>query len=174
MKMRIKLLSMTAALLVILGLLGGAASAATIPGVPITGTFTDSHGGTGHFVGTFNIQNFSVVSGKLKAVGTLVGTLTDSTNAVVGTVASGNVRMPLSLASGATCQILHLVLGPLSLNLLGLQVNLNKVILDITAQSGSGNLLGNLLCDIANLLNGGTPSLDSIVNLLNKLIGLLG
>jgi len=52
------------------------------------------------------------------------------------------------------CPILHLDLGPLNLHLLGLNVHLNRVILDITATSGPGNLLGNLLCSVANLLNG--------------------
>ena len=49
----------------------------------------------------------------------------------------------------------QLTLGPLDLNLLGLMVHLDQVVLDITAQSGAGNLLGNLLCSVANLLNGG-------------------
>src|SRR5438552_4031619 len=48
-------------------LLPSSASAATV-GIPITGTFTNSTG-AGHFIGTFNIQNFAVRSGKLVAVG---------------------------------------------------------------------------------------------------------
>src|SRR3954447_13811078 len=53
----------------------------------------------------------------------------------------------------AACQILNLVLGPLHLNLLGLVIDLNQVILNITAQPGDGNLLGNLLCAVAGLLD---------------------
>jgi hypothetical protein len=34
---------------------------------------------------------------------------------------------------------------PLDLNLLGLAIHLDRILLDITAQSGPGNLLGNLL-----------------------------
>jgi hypothetical protein len=75
-------------------------------------------------------------------------------------------------ATHATCEILHLELGPLDLNLLGLVVHLNKVVLDISAQSGPGNLLGNLLCAVANLLNTGGP-LQQIVNLLNQILGQL-
>jgi hypothetical protein len=52
-------------------------------------------------------------------------------------------------------------------------VHLDKVVLDITAQSGPGNLLGNLLCAVANLLNGGGP-LQQIANLLNQILNLLG
>jgi hypothetical protein len=46
-------------------------------------------------------------------------------------------------------------------------------VLDIVAQSGAGNLLGNLLCAVTNLLNGGV-ALGQIVNLLNSILGILG
>jgi hypothetical protein len=32
-------------------------------------------------------------------------------------------------------------------------VNLSEIVLDITAQAGAGNLLGNLLCSVAGLLD---------------------
>lgn len=44
--------------------------------------------------------------------------------------------------------------------------------LTITAQQGAGNLLGNLLCAIANLLNGGATG--GLATLLNRILGLLG
>lgn len=70
------------------------------------------------------------------------------------------------------CPILHLELGPLDLDLLGLQVHLDRVVLDITAQPGPGNLLGNLLCAIAGLLDG--VDLDGILaNLLQRLLDAL-
>ena len=72
-----------------------------------------------------------------------------------------------------TCDILHLVLGPLDLNLLGLVVHLDQVVLDITAQSGAGNLLGNLLCAVAGLLDGGL-NLNSVARLLNRILSILG
>ena len=66
----------------------------------------------------------------------------------------------------------YLTLGPLNLNLLGLVVTLNQVHLTITAVPGAGNLLGNLLCAVANLLNG-TGSLSVIAALLNGILALL-
>jgi hypothetical protein len=70
------------------------------------------------------------------------------------------------------------VLGPLDLNLLGLEVSLNRVVLDIVAVTGSGNLLGNLLCAVAGLLDGaGNLSLLEnlrLANLLNRILNLLG
>jgi len=52
-------------------------------------------------------------------------------------------------------------------------VHLNQVVLNIDAQSGPGNLLGNLLCAVANLLNGTGP-LGQITSLLNQILAALG
>jgi hypothetical protein len=74
------------------------------------------------------------------------------------------------------CPILHLDLGPLDLNLLGLHVHLNEVILDVTAEPGPGNLLGNLLCAVAGLLDGvniGGVLGGLLQNLIDALIRLL-
>jgi hypothetical protein len=79
------------------------------------------------------------------------------------------------VSNRAPCNILHLVLGPLDLNLLGLVVHLNQVVLDITAVPGAGNLLGNLLCAVAGLLDG-TPLaglLGQIAGLLNQILAAL-
>nr|BFE73540.1 hypothetical protein GCM10020092_068410 [Actinoplanes digitatis] len=81
---------------------------------------------------------------------------------------SGDVSAQLA------CNILHLVLGPLDLNLLGLVVHLNTVVLDITAYPGPGNLLGNLLCAIVGLLDGGLPfPLAQLASLLNQVLAIL-
>jgi hypothetical protein len=80
------------------------------------------------------------------------------------------------LASGAAaCDVLNLVLGPLDLNLLGLEINLQRVVLDIIAVPGAGNLLGNLLCAVAGLLDGGPLAglLGQLQTLLNQILGLL-
>lgn len=139
--------------------------------VPVTGTFTDALGGTGRFVGSFDIQRFAVRSGSLVAIGTLTGTLTDSLGTIVGTVTQ-QITLPVTSISG-TCEILHLKLGPLDLNLLGLMVHLDKIVLDITAQQGGG-LLGDLLCAIANLLDSNAASLNAIARLLNNILRVLG
>jgi hypothetical protein len=75
-----------------------------------------------------------------------------------------------------SCSILRLDLGPLDLNLLGLRVQLNDIHLRITAEPGPGNLLGNLLCAVAHLLDGGPipGQLNQIISLLNRIIDLLG
>lgn len=145
--------------------------------VPISGTIgTDAPGVTpGTLTGMFTVQRFAQQDGNLVAVGTLVGTFTDATTQAARTVVS-QVALPVDPAqTTAACPILHLVLGPLDLNLLGLTVHLNQVVLDITAVSGPGNLLGNLLCAVANLLNGtGTSPLSQIVAILNQILAALG
>ena len=100
------------------------------------------------------ITGVTVVDGALVANG-LVGT-TPFTAPI--TLTSG------PMAAGAACPILNLELGPVHLNLLGLNVDTSAVCLDITAIEGGG-LLGDLLCAIANLLNGG----DTIANVLANL-----
>jgi hypothetical protein len=82
-----------------------------------------------------------------------------------------------SAAAGraAACNILNLVLGPLDLNLLGLQVHLDRVVLNIVAVAGAGNLLGNLLCAVAGLLDNGPLAglLAQLTNLLRQILGAL-
>jgi len=138
--------------------------------VPITGTFTDTLGGTGTFDGTFTVQKFTSSGDTLNAVGTLSGTLTNSVGTVLGSVLQ-TITLPVDITT-ATCEILDLSLGPLHLDLLGLVVDLNQVHLTITAESGPGNLLGNLLCAVAGLLDGGI-SLNVVRDLLNVIIGVI-
>ena len=89
-----------------------------------------------------------------------------------GTPATTNGRV---LAAAPACDVLHLVLAPLDLDLLGLQVHLDKVVLNIVAQSGAGKLLGNLLCAVVGLLDGGLGGLlGRITNLLNRILAQLG
>jgi len=128
---------------------------------------------TGKFTGTFNINSFTsqMVNGvpQLAAVGTLVGSEKKEKHGVLNTIVVGNIVVPATLTG--SCAILHLDLGPLNLDLLGLEVKLSEIILDITALTGPSNLLGNLLCTIAGLLN--PAQLLGLIDALNQLIDLL-
>jgi hypothetical protein len=119
------------------------------------------------FTGVFNLTSFAVKNDQLVAVGTLSGVLTTgtTTESVFKTVA-----LPAAVTQAA-CEILHLDIGPISLDLLGLQVDLSRVVLDITAQPGPGNLLGNLLCAVAGLLDPG--NLGNLAKLLNQILAAL-
>ena len=142
-----------------------AAAAAPAPAnaltIPVTGA-----GSGATFNGTFQLQKFATQQGQVVATGLLSGIVTTATGVTTSVVQS--VALPVNVVD-TTCAILHLDLGPLSLNLLGLQIDLSRIVLDITAQAGAGNLLGNLLCAVANLLNdpsGLTRILNSILDLL--------
>ena len=140
----------------------------------VKGTF----GKSGVVSGTFTPRKFVTRNGNLMVVGVLEATLTKASGVVVG-VTDQRVKLPVRLAEGqpvgaraAGCDILNLVLGPLDLNLLGLEVHLSRVVLDIIAVPGPGNLLGNLLCAVAGLLDGG-GFLAQISQILNSILAIL-
>ena len=134
--------------------------------------------GSNSFLGSFTITRFAVQDGNVVALGTLVGTVLDPATGTTRTIVT-SIAMPVDTqASGGigttqVCDILHLVLGPLHLDLLGLVIDLNQVELDIVAQPGPGKLLGNLLCAIVGLLDGG-GALTQLAALLNQLLQILG
>jgi hypothetical protein len=173
MKVRLTLLAVVASIAVLTGaLVAPAAQAAPPASTPLTTTLTGTAANaTGTVIGTVNsvlaITGFSTQNGQLVANGTLTSTITNTLTGVTSTVTQA-ISVPVTPTAGS-CSILHLDLGPLDLNLLGLQVHLNEVVLDITAQPGPGNLLGNLLCSVAHLLDSG-GSLSGITALLNNLL----
>jgi hypothetical protein len=139
--------------------------------VPLVGT--TSTGGT--FQGTAVITGFAVDGQNVVATGTISG-IGNGTQSVASTF-TAPVALPSTTAAApaaqAACQILNLVLGPINLNVLGLVISIpNPVVLNITAVPGAGNLLGNLLCSVANLLNGG-GALQQVADLLNQILGIL-
>lgn len=165
MKLRLPILATTLALMAMFLVVPTASAAsptASAVSAPVTGTA--ANGVT--FTGTLTNIVFSNVNGVLTATGNLSGTLTSATGTVLGTVT--NLVVSTTVAATGTCQILNLVLGPLDLNLLGLMVHLNQVVLNITAQSGPGNLLGNLLCAVAHLLDNNGP-VSGLAALLNNI-----
>jgi hypothetical protein len=132
------------------------------------------------FTGTYTIDRFEKSGGKLVAVGTLKGKLKGRTvsrkNVAIPAALTGSGSSDAQSSQAASCSILHLVLGPLDLNLLGLRVQLNTVHLDITAIPGAGNLLGNLLCALTGILdqNGAlSGAINNLASALNALLALL-
>jgi hypothetical protein len=139
---------------------------------PITANLLDSTGATvGSLVGA--VSNLAVANqgGQLTVSGILNGTATNTlTGDVVNIV---NQAFTTTLTANGTCPILHLTIGPIDLNLLGLVVHTDQIVLNIDAQSGPGNLLGNLLCAVAHLLDSNASG-NALANLLNQILGLLG
>jgi hypothetical protein len=164
--------------------------------VPVTGMVTNDAGATvGTFTGDYTINRVKRQGRRLLGVGTVTGVITHTATGATQTV-NRTVKIPLRATSGGTaaragganaiaqqadCEILDLTLGPLDLDLLGLVVHLDTVHLNITAEPGPGNLLGNLLCAVAGLLDpptGGGGGLGNILNqivaLLNQILGAIG
>ena len=168
MKKRLAVLAVLAATCIGVLALAPVAPAAAPSGTLGNITGTTSSGGT--FNGTLSNVQFVNRNGVLTLVGNLTGTLTNAAGTVIGSVTNQAISTPVTGAAGTgSCSILDLTLGPLHLDLLGLVVDLNQVHLQITGQTGNGQLLGNLLCGLANALNGGGGGLASI---LNNLLGL--
>ncbi len=148
-----------------------------LAGVPVEGFAED---GTQVFDGTLTVKKFQESGGTIEALAQLEGTLTR--NGKEHRVTRG-VSVPVSIADAGggdvsaqqlECEVLNLVLGPISLNLLGLNVQigggedgLDPIAVIITADP-TGGLLGQLLCALA----GGGP-LAQIVGLLNQILAIL-
>jgi len=107
----------------------------------------------------FAVTKFAARGKHLVAIGQTIATYqtTQGAYSTVKPFAANVLRVhrarTLSSAHGSQaatriCDVLNLTLGPLHLNLLGLIVDLNRVVLTIRADS-NGGLLGSLLCGLA-------------------------
>jgi hypothetical protein len=160
------------------------AAASELPSAPLNFPISVTSASQGTFNGNLHLVRFDRKGGTLFAFGVVTGTLLDENGVMTSIVRT--VSLPVTATSAGTsaassaaaaaadsCGILHLELGPLDLDLLGLVVHLDRVVLDLTAVPGAGNLLGNLLCAVTNLLN--TPNaLGDVASLLNAIVALLG
>ena len=175
----------------------GAASAATPDGTSARSVVGKSDAGKmrstvvgkasdgGKVTGSFTPTRFVQRDGVLWAKGFLQGKIKHPDGST--TKFSGIKKMPVKKINGqsatdartsgraAACDILNLVLGPLDLNVLGLEVHLKRVVLDVVAVAGAGQLLGNLLCAVAGLLDGGPLAglLGQLSTLLNQILAAL-
>jgi hypothetical protein len=153
--------------------------------VPVSGTLADG----GSFKGKLTITEFNYdVEQGLIVSGFLHGTATTADGVVHKNTAQSFTNVHASLvdtaaATGAQiaaiCEILDLDIGAIHLDLLGLVVDLAPVHLDITAVSGAGNLLGNLLCAVVGLLDpggflGDLLNLNLLLDILRQINAIIG
>jgi hypothetical protein len=194
MKLKIAIFALVLALVGVIGLAPHAAVRAqetpTIDPVPVT---SSKNNGNKNFNGTWTIDQFVLQGEEIFAEGTLVGEVTNKHGKVTKSVEE-TVLLPVSVAQATAtgrqfiaqqatpgvCEVLNLVLGPITLNLLGLNLFIGSledrgpILIEITADA-AGGLLGQLLCGLA----GGAPLPDlsqliQLVQLLNELFQLLG
>ena len=129
-------------------------------GLPVTGQLP----GGRKFTGQISRMAVSVVNGVPMLSGLLNGT---------GLPAAGAPFTTAISSAQAACQVLNLNVQPIHLDLLGLVVDLDAVHLAINAVPGAGNLLGNLLCALANAANPGPVPTQIIAPLLSQVIPML-
>jgi hypothetical protein len=154
MKKRLVLLAVLAATAL---LAAGAATAIATPGAVLGQSSAKQ--ASGETMGTFSVRykiaKFVKSGHRLMAKGTAIATYTpqSGTPTIVkrSFTARVSVARRLFSTSGAKviCPVLSLQLDQLSLDLLGLHVDLSKVVLTVTADS-EGGILGRLLCSLSN------------------------
>jgi len=121
----------------------------------------------------------NILNGLGSNLGTVTSGLTGLLNGALGQLTTlTNAASGASVSSIGNTNILHLAVGPLNLNLLGLQVDLDNchngpITIDISAQSGPGKLLGNLLGGLSHLLDG-HANLTAILQKLDKIAREIG
>ncbi len=107
--------------------------------------------------------------------------VSNALNTVLNNVVSLVNQSTLSVAGQAggttsttTTPVLDAYIAPVNLNLLGAVVTTSPINLVIQAQSGTGLALGNIVTDLANLLNNPTGNIvkdieNGLTNLLNTI-----
>jgi hypothetical protein len=173
--MKTRFLSLSLVIALLSAFLVAPLSAGAQTSSPFAVNLTDYPLGGGYtFTGLVDIDRFAVQGSQIVAIGTIEGVVENASGVVVGTVDQAFRAVVTSLS--ATCQILNLDIGPIDLNLLGLVVDISPISIDITAVSGPGNLLGNLLCGLVGLLDqpSTNTTLRGIVEILNNLLRILG
>jgi len=75
----------------------------------------------------------------------------------------------------SSCDIVNLNLGPITLDVLGIVLQTNKIVVDLTVLTCVNNLVGSLLCALGNILNGtttyATPGVSDLVVAINLILG---
>jgi hypothetical protein len=138
-------------------------------------------GGSGDFIGTMSILSFAPAKNPREIL--VTGVLNGSVNEIPvdnvvftapATLTEGSSITTLQLGTGGSCQILDLDIGPIFIDLLGLQIDIAPIQIVITAVTGAGNLLGNLLCAVVGLLDPPQSPLQSallaLLNTINQIL----
>jgi hypothetical protein len=157
--------------------------------VPITGSVT----GGGSFVGTLSIQRFAASGAATVAVAAIAGAVVDAPGGG-RTGVRANVSLPVTLsaavpiayrpketafdgprfvlASQACGGSVNVSIGGSTVNVMGVQVMLDPIVLDVGANSGG--LIGSLVCQILGLLGTSVSPVNLLNSLLAQLVPLLG
>jgi hypothetical protein len=137
----------------VLGVFALLAASVSAGGTPRAMSSTQQAGETAGIVNVNVVIDRFVTQGRrIVAQGAVVARYNSDTTAPAVVRKAFTARLATRRASFATtariCDVLSLTLGPLDLNLLGLMIHLDRLVLTIKADS-NGGLLGSLLCSLA-------------------------
>src|SRR5262245_54865697 len=173
------------AVLTVVGALGASPALAQ---VDFQGTLTRHGQEVGTVTGTIEDIVFRRQGNEIVAVGQLTGELIDAAGNTIGSISR---QVQLAIAdigtaepTPANCQVLFLDLGPIDLKLLGVELHVDDIVIDLEANP-AGGILGELLCalgdglglDLGGLIDdllGGLLSnaeVAAIVGILNSILG---
>ncbi len=133
------------------------------------GSFADTGGRPGSFVGTYTLERFVREFGQLAAAGILAGRLYDSSGAELGVTSR---RVTVAVSAVATPVAVDVEIGPLDANLSGLITKVGAIGLHMAPHSERGNLDGILLSGISDALERAFAG-KRLVALLNALLTML-
>jgi hypothetical protein len=134
---------------------------------PITVTVS-TNAGDGKLLGNLlnTVDSIVNLEGASNAVNTVLDSTVDLLNSATMNI-TGLVSGPLDDAPAGATQVLELWVAPVHLDLLGAVVDTSPIRVTITATSGDGLVLGNVVTELTDLFNPPLPNqLD--VNFLNQ------
>jgi energy-converting hydrogenase Eha subunit A len=151
----------------------------------------------GEFTGSATVNRFEQRGNSIVAIGFVKGTLRRG-NRAVGTVVAGEVTWPvllrvngviasasadappaarmmpagLVLAQAEPCPVLQVGLGAININLLGVNVALSPIALNLSGDAAGP--LGALVCEVLDLVGNVVGLVDLLNGILGLITGLLG
>jgi hypothetical protein len=178
-----------ASLIVVAGLPDVAEAKSKAPKGSLELAVSGTVAGGGTFSGTFTLNQFAVRGNAAVAVGFIRGTAVSAAGVPLGSVLRGPVELAVTVSGGAAmastgrpvgthgraffaqqiCDVLHLELGALNFNVLGLQVTTQPIAIDIVASGEGTDVLGRLICTVLETVG----NVIGLVDILNQILGLL-
>jgi hypothetical protein len=124
--------------------------------------------------GSLTVTEFRAPGGALQLAGTLAGTCT--ADEVTGSTFSQEIAIPVVTVvtrAPGSCRTLRVLVGPMDVDRPEFAVHTAELVIAVTATTGQGNLLGNLLGAIGNSLSSDAPA-SHVAELLNHVVALAG
>jgi hypothetical protein len=133
----------------------------------VHGTFRDPSGGLGVLSGDMTIARFEVRSGRLMAIGAIVGALADSAGNVLGQV---DQELALHVANvTSSCNQLRMELAASDADVLQVPVHFDAEVAGFDSRDGTRPRMLDALCATGKLLRG-KPTDDALSRALNDVV----